>query len=270
MHKQLFSFWMIIVFFCAGCTATSHVTSNATTVTPTPPIILRPLLTVWDMVGQPVFSTEDYSLVIYAIRLTGQDTVLLYYRMGSGAAPLTDLSTAVQLQDEAERTLNILSSGTFTAPDKIEVGFLKFSPRPKGARELVLQVQQSSSESGFIELPIVRLTNPAEDLSVYDTRMYFLGVDQVFEQNGFRISFIGSGAPPVMNSAGAPGAGEGQPGSTQATATPVVITPVATNLPQGVTVTEVATLKIEDASGKIYYVYVQFLSNGEIVGALVK
>ena len=181
----------------------------------------------------------------------------------------------MQLRDEADRKSGLVSKGKFGVLEKIEFGFLKFSPRPIGASELFLQMNRGKTE--IIDLPVAQNVNPPEDPSVFSIRTYLLGTNQVFEQNGMRISFIGWFAPPstkipITTSAEkiiiTPGADDVET-RKQATSTPFIITPLDTNLPKGVTVTDQATLQIEDKSGQLKYVYVQFLSDGEVIGTLI-
>lgn len=276
MLKKLFLCLAIIVVICTGCLTTSPKTPDATRVTSTPPIILRPLLSRWEMVDLPILSTDDYSIVIYAIRLTGQDTIILYSITGAGSDKFSSPSTSVQLRDNVGRISNEVSAETLAKFNTIKFGLLKFSSRPMGAGELFLQVSQNISNTNTIDIPIAQFVNPPEDPSVYNIRTYLLGTNQTVEQNGFHVSFVGWVSPPhtklsvtpsFENSTEIPISDEGV---IESLATPTPIVPLATDLPQGITVTNDATLEVEGNSGKIYYIYVKFLSNGEITSVLLE
>lgn len=271
---------LAVLFTCTGCTALFQRTPELITVTPTPPIVLRPLLSRWEMMDLPSFSTKEYSIVIYAMRLTGQDTVLLYSKTALVNDGLVDLTEVVQLGNNVDKISNLVLQGTFGKFDAVEFGFLKFSPRPIGASELFLQINLDPSKTEIIDLPLAQFANPPEDPSIFNIRTYLLGTDQIVEQNGLRITFVGWIAPPSdlkisvapssKEPTNAPGRNEGEIGK-QATSTPFVITPLATSLPgEGATVDNEATLKIEDNTEQVRYVYMQFLSNGEIVGTIIQ
>lgn len=278
MRKISFLCLIIIIVLCTGCSTISQKSPEAITITPTPPIILRPLMSLWEWetVDLPTLSTENYSITIFAMRLTGQDTIILCSITGAEGDKFAGLSTTVQLRDNSGRISNVVSLGTIAVFDSIELGFLKFTPRPISSNELVFRISQNTSDTGFIDLPIAKFVNPPEDPSVYNIRTYLLSTDQIFEQNGFRISFYGWVAPSsaklpvtpsVENLTNTPGAAEGE---TENLVTPTPIVPLATNLPEGITVSNAATLQIEDNNGKTVYVYMQLLSDGEIIGVLIE
>jgi hypothetical protein len=273
MNKKLFLCWTIIVVFCAGCSTTAQKTPETISATPTQPIMLGGPVTQWELVDLPILTTEDYSLAVYALRLTGQDTIILCSITGAGSDKFAELSAIVHLQDNAGRISSIVSAGTFATLDATEFGFLKFSPRPVGASELILQVSQGT---GFVDLPIAFFASPPEDISVYHIRTYLLGSNQVVEQNGFRLTFRSWSAPapgnvtltPVVElPASTSTSGEAEAGALS-TATPYHPQPIIPR--EGVTVTNEATLQIEDDNGDIYYLYMQFLSDGEVIGELFK
>lgn len=256
----------------------SQKSQDAITITPTQAIIPHPLRSLWEMADQPTLSSEDYNLTVCAMRLTGQDTVLLYSITGAEPGNLEDLRKNVQLLDNSGNISDVISAGTLATIGNIEFGYLKFSPRTKGARELFLHIVQGSSKTGFADIPLAQFVNPPEDPSFYNIRTYLLGTGQIVEQGNLSLSFVGWTAPSPYNvsvtpSVGIPadtsGDGEVDTG-IQVTATPYVITPVATTLPKGISVTDEATIKIVDNNGQTYYIYVQFLSDGEIISQLIK
>jgi len=230
--------------------------------------MLRPLLTQWQIVDQPIFLTREYSLAIYALRLTGQDTVLLYSITGIGTDQFTGPGTTVQLKDNAGKVSDIIASGTLARHDSIEFGYLKFSPRPVDSKELILQVNQGTKPEDMLEIPVARLVNAPENSSAYQIRTYLLGTNKVFNQDNFRISFASWAAPSsVLSSIITP--------SAQIPAYPPPVDkneadtlPTPTAIISGAI--NAATIKIEGEYDEALYLYVWFLTNGQITGELSK
>ncbi len=269
MGKKWFLYLTLILVYCAGCSSTYQNTADVITSTPTTAITFGPLVAQWELVDLPALITDDYSLVIYAIRITGQDTIILVAVSSSGTDKLASLSAGMQLQDESGSVSPVISSGTLATLDTLELGYVRFAPRPFGASALALQISQSTGDP--LELPIARFSDLPEDPSIYTVRTYLLGADQAFEQNGFRLSFTGWVAPAFDNvtipASEQPGSPTGDAGML-ATSTPYLPQPI--NPVEGITVTNEATLQIEGGSGESAILYVQFLSDGEVVGVLLR
>lgn len=269
MDKKWFLYLTLILVYCAGCSSTYQNTADVITSTPTTAITLGPLVAQWELASLPTLATDHTSLVIYAIRITSQDTIILVAISSSGTDKLASLSAGMQLQDESGSVSPVISSGILATLDTLELGYVRFAPRPFGASALALQISQNTGDP--LELPIARFSDPPEDPSIYTVRTYLLGADQAFEQNGFRLSFTGWVAPTfddvTIPASEQPGSPTGDAG-TLATPTPYLPQPI--NPVEGITVTNEATLQIEAGSGESAILYVQFLSDGEVVGVLLR
>jgi hypothetical protein len=122
---------------------------------------------------------------------------------------------------------------------------MEFEARNIWASEIALSVGQSNSNENHIK-QIAKFANPLEDPSVFIGRTYMIGASQTFEQDGYRISFEGWGPPPSP------------------------VTPPTVKPSGSVAVIDKATLRIESLStGKVDYLYIQFLSNGETTSELI-
>jgi len=224
-------------------------------------------LTKWETVDQPILSTGEFSLAIYALRLTGQDTVLLYSITGIGADQFTGPGKIIQMKDNADNVLGLIASGSLARLDSIEFGYLKFSPRQVDSIELFLQVNQGTKSEDMMEIPVARLVNAPEDPSVYQTRTYLLGTDKVTDQDNFRISFVSWAAPSYVQSTITP--------SVQISAYPPPVGEIGTEaLPTPTAIfsraMNAATLKIEGKNDEAVYLYVEFFANETIIGELSK
>jgi hypothetical protein len=124
---------------------------------------------------------------------------------------------------------------------------MKFEPRSIGASELFLLITQGASNETYFDKLIARFVEPPEDPTDYARKTCNIGTAQVIEQGGYRISFEGWSPPPIP------------------------ITTPTFELPTDVTITDKATLRIENLSShEIEYLYIQFLSNGETASQLIK
>jgi hypothetical protein len=274
---------LLLLAFCSGCQVIPQTTSEAVVV-PTAPqtILLRPLTAQW-LLADPILTAEgDSSLIFYAARLTGQDTILLYSAAKPVADKLSDPDSILQIRDESNRTGEMISQTQLAGLDQLDFGAMKFEPRPVGAAELYLQYKGEDDSQGHLDAAIARFIGAQEDPSVFDGRTYLTGTDKIFEQMGYRISFLGWIGPPQglspMPETGpftpnTEAAAEDLAGETSImpTSTPFVITPIITGTAEDIKVVTSASLKIEDTiNHQVVYLYVQFLSNGEIASVLLK
>jgi hypothetical protein len=151
--------------------------------------------------------------------------------------------------DESGGVAKLTSLDALAALDHVEFGVMAFEPRPRGANELHLQAICGSGYDICADTVIARFVGQPEAPSVYNIRTILVGTTRPFAQNGHRISFEGWVPPPL----------------------PAIETPVATDLPEGIRVVDKATFKVESPDRRqVDYVYLQFFSDGRIVGTVVK
>jgi hypothetical protein len=255
---------ILIIALCTGCTPKPQVTPNLQIPTSSPAIFLSPLRTYWEIEDQPVLSTNEFSLVIYALWLTGNDTVLLYSIEGIGADQLTGPGNTIQLKDNTGQGMELMSSGSLARLDSVEFGYLKFPARPVDSQNLILQVTHGTKREDLVEIPVARLTNAPEDPSVYQLRTYLLGTDDVFTQGDLRISFVGWAAPSSGLSATI------TPSVQISAYPPPVGFYEADALPTPTAISSVsaieATFAIEGENDEVRTLYVRFLPDGQISG----
>ncbi len=142
--------------------------------------------------------------------------------------------------------VKLISKNSLVSLGKIDFWVMKFDTRRIGASELSLLIGPSDSEMYYYNGTVAKFVEPPEDPTVFSARTYMIGTTQTFEQDAYRISFEGWIPPPLS------------------AASPTL------DISKGTTVTDKVTLRLENTlSGKISYLYIQFLSNGDTKGVLI-
>jgi hypothetical protein len=197
------------------------------------------------MVEQPTIGDSKLSLIVYAMKVTGQGTLVISSIAGNEADKLLNsTTTTIQIRDniniaKLQGKKNLVTFG------KVNIWVMQFAPHAIGASELYFLMGQDASESYYFDRLIAKFVEPPEDPSKFGITRYLISAGEVFDQEGYQISFEGWVPPPSISPTSA--------------------------LPGNSSVTERATLRIEDLASKQYsYLYIQFLSNGEVVGEIMK
>jgi len=111
---------------------------------------------------------------------------------------------------------------------------------------LLLIADKNSSDSKN-EQYIATFVEPPEDPASHSGTTYWINASQTFEQSGYRISCAGWFPPPPP------------------------ITPSILETPENTGSMDKATIRIENiATGKVDYLYIQFMPNGEIISEVIR
>ena len=246
--KTMFS--LVVLTLCVGCSIPSSSTPEPMNVTQTskPESVgpVGPFEAEWEFVDMPVLATDNLHIAVYAIGLDGQNTIVIYSATGSEAINFPESSTAIQIRDNSGSIVELISTTPLAYLDQIYFGIMRFEPRPIGASELYLQLNQDSDEAGILDVLIARLSEQPENPSTYNIRTCLLNTGETLEQNEYHIMFTGWIAPPSS----------------------VKITP---NSSESSIARRKATLQLENIDENlIYYLFIQFHSNWEATGTIIK
>ena len=240
INKILFSF--VLFIFCVGCAAPTDMLEEETLQyqkIPTEPE--QSFYMHWTMAKQPIIPGDDFVLNVYATILSGNETIIIYSITGFDLAKLN-----VILRDDKERTAELESADTFMEIDDVSFGTMKFGSRPIGSSELYLAVGENGDEENP-ETNIAIFNYPPEPQHLHSGRTYSGSSSGDFEMDNLIVSFAGWFDPPIP------------------------FENYVRDLPEGVSVKKKATLLIEDKEkDEVIYLYLQFLSNGEIRGTKVQ
>jgi hypothetical protein len=197
----------------------------------------------WKMVDQPNYD-NGFSIIVYAMKLTGQNTILISSVPTDKGNEMSEPHMNIQMRDNIG-DIELLSSSSLLSFGDLNFQVLEFGSRNIGADEMFLFVGNSGSDSYFNQ-QIAKFAEPPEEPSVHNGRTYMLGSPQIFEQDNYRISFEGWFPPPIT--------------------IPSTLTSSAKD-----EISDHATIRIESlTTGKIDYLYIQFLENGEITSELIQ
>lgn len=240
--------WFILCILAASCSSSTSapVKTSHTPIIPQspPPSSYDSLSSYWEMVDQPIPADNGSAIIVYALKLTGHNTVLISSVLG-GEEELNLSNLKILLRDNLGDA-DLLSTNTLASPENVRFMVMEFGPRSIAASEIALLVAQSNGVANTIN-QIARFVGPPVDPIVFSRRTYLISANQTFEQNGYRIFFEGWGPPPPP-------------------VTPSTVEPYG-----DVMVIDKATLRIENLStGKKDYLYIQFLSNGETESELIQ
>ena len=250
MRRIMLIVLITITTLCAGCNIPFNSTPehiNATK-TPIPTCVdpVGPFEAEWEFVDSPVISTENLQIAVYAIGLDSQNTIVLYSMAGLDAADFSKSEANIQIRDNSDKTIELLSITPIAHYDQIHFGVMRFEPRHQDASELFLIFDQDTDETNINEVPIARLSEPPENLASYNSRTYLLSIGETIEQSDYKIEFAGWIAPPSF-----------------------VLT-ATQELSENSTVRRKATLLLENiGENTIYYIFVKFNSNWNATGAII-
>ena len=249
MDRNLFSL-LLISIICIGCSV-STLTPPSTireiiTVQPSPTIPMNSFSYTWEMIDQPVSIENGFSIFVYAMRITGQDTTIISSVIETEAVDFSEESTSIQLEDNLGVS-SLISKSKLGQLGPISFWAMKFEPRNIGAESLYFQIVQNIDNAYLYNTLIANFAQPPEDPSLHNVRSYLIGTSQTFSQDDYKISFEGWVPPPITG-----------PSATA-------------SLPIGVTIKNNVTLRTEELSTKVTnYLKITFYSNGEISGELVR
>lgn len=240
--------WFIICILAASCSYSTSVptkTSEATIIPrSSPPPPSHSFRSRWEMVDQSISDDNSLSIIVYAMKLTGQNTMVISSVVSDKDEP-NQPGFTILLRDNIGDA-NLLSKNTLASLGNVSFWVIEFEARNIGASEISLVAGQNSSATTYVR-QIAKFVEPPEDPAVFSGRTYMIGTGQTFEQDGYRISFEGWVPPPSP------------------------VTPSTVGPSGSVTIIDKATLRIENLSnGKIDYLYIQFLSNGETTSELIQ
>jgi hypothetical protein len=241
--------WFIICILAASCsysTSVPTITSEATIIPRSlPPPSDHSFGSRWEMVDQSISDDHSFSIIVYAMKLTGHNTIVISSVVSDKIDKLNQPNFVIQLQDNIGDS-ELISNNSLALVGKINFWVMEFEARNIGASKIALQVGQGNSDANYIK-QIAKFAEPPEDPAVFSGRTYMIGASQTFKQDGYRISFEGWGPPPSP------------------------VTPSTVEPSGSVAVIDKATLRIENLStGKIDYLYIQFLSNGQTTSELIQ
>lgn len=196
------------------------------------------------MVDQSISDNHSLSIIVYAMKLTGHNTMVIS-SVVSGMDGYNQPNLTILLRDNIADA-KLISKSDLAMLGNVNFGVMEFKARNIGASEISLVAEPNSASTNYSR-QIARFVEPPEDPAVISGRTYMIGTGQTFEQDGYKISFVGWVPPPSR------------------------VTPSTVGSTGDVTIVDEATLRIESIStGKIEYLDIRFLSNGETTSELIR
>ncbi len=197
----------------------------------------------WQIVDQPSTVDDRFSIIVYAMKLTGNNTLIICSTMSEMSDVLNQPDMTVQLRDNIGHAA-LLSKSSLYSLGSIEFWAMNFEARNPNSSEINLFIGESDG-SVYHDGKIADF-NGTVDPDVHSKRTYRFGANQTFEQDDYRIFFYGWAPPPSS------------------------ITPNPSQIPYNIAITVNATLYIENKSTrKINYLAIQFLPDGQIISKLI-
>jgi hypothetical protein len=259
MRKYFFSL-LIILLFSVGCKRISDQTN-----TPSQQIFSQPLLTRWEIEGNPAITQSGFTYVINGFYLINQEILIFYALTGSTADILTS-ENDIQILDDTGVASNLIEITVFTNIDGIEIGKMLFMPRRTGIHALYLTITNRMNPKINQKVLVAELIGSTNDDHL--DRVFYGEPLDISELNGFQISIIWS-APPGNQAGGdsseTPTANNTQAIIYQPTPTMVVRRPIITIPPNVYSIVEL-TFQVKNINtGYIQYLGIQLLSDGSSV-----
>lgn len=259
MRKIFFSL-LIILLFSVGC----HTISDQKN-TPSQQIYSKPLLTRWEIEGNPAITQSGFTYVINGFYLINEEILFFYMLSGSTADMLTSENNIQILYDNGVAS-DLIEITAFTNIDGIEIGEMLFKPRRTGIHELYITITNRIDTNINQKVLVAELIGSKNDDHL--DRIFYGEPVNKSELNGFQISILWS-APPINQAGGSssetPTVNNTQTTIYQATPTTVVRHPVIT-LPPYVNIKGELTFQVKNINtGYIQYLGIQLLSDGNSV-----
>lgn len=252
IQKYMLLGWLLILLVANSCSISSPLQKNSPQVTnryaSTVPFPTGPDVSGWQLAEQPVIEGNSLSVIIYAIELSAKNTTIISSTTSDKFDPENQKNLTIRLQDDIGEAQ--LRKNTFlTSMGNMDFWVMEFEPRNFGSREISLLVTENDNEAQYVKKFLTTAPyTEQEDYRTYIIRTILTQFPQTFEQDEFRILFGGWCPPPLPQ-----------------------FTPTRQATPGNMTHEEKAYLQIENINtGVRQYLYIHFLSNGEITHDLLR
>jgi len=260
MRKKASLPLLITLLFTIGCqTISGH--EN----TPSPQIFSQPLLTHWELVGNPGISQSGFKCVINGYYLISGKIYIFYSLSGIHADELIS-DYNLQIIDDLGETSELTEITPLTDVDGIEIGLMLFEPRHISIRELYLTITNKINPDINNKIFLAKLIGSTND--DYFDRIFFGEPVNKSELDGFLISILWSASPEAqvkVPDTETPAVSYTVIPNKQATSTLVVLQPLMA-IPPDVYIIFGISFQIEDKNnGQIQYLSIQLLSNGSSI-----
>lgn len=258
MKKYISILFIIVLVFATGCE-----TVPSKLATPSQPIISQPLLTHWEMVGNPRVTQDDFTCLINGFYFSNNRILVFYSLFGSTSDKLaaSEIFQIIDDSDAVSQLVEIIHLGNI---DQLELGIMVFEPRRIGIRDIYLSTTSKSDPNINQKTALAHLIGSIADDCV--DRIFYGGTVKNSELAGYQISILWS-APPENQTGGTIS-------STLLKSTPslgnritptVVVRAPAISVPPGVFIQEEFSFKVENSNiQQAQYLSGQLYSDGTV------
>jgi hypothetical protein len=265
-EKNIYLLSFIIMIGLVGCELNpEHRNTTPITTTPTQHVIIQPLLTRWEMVGNPSISQNGFTIAINGFGLMNQRIVFFYSLSDSNSKTLAS-DNNFQIVDDSGSVSLLTEVFPYSKIDQVEIGMMVFEPRRIGVHELYLVVTMKSDPKVIQKTMLAQLIGPISD--DYLDREFWGAPTKSSELAGDQISILWG--PPSENqsdqsNSGIPVVNNTPISDNYTTPTPAIkISSIA--LPPGVTIQSEISFKVENIGTKqVQYQGIQLLSDGNVL-----
>ncbi len=162
-------------------------------------MISQPLLTHWEMVGNPRVTQDDFTCLINGYYFSNNRILVFYSLFGSTSDKLA-ASEIFQIIDDSGAVSQLVEIIPLGNIDQLELGIMVFEPRRIGIRDIYLSTTSKSDPNINQKTALAHLIGPIADDRV--ERIFYGGTVKNSELAGYQISILWS-APPENQTGGA-------------------------------------------------------------------
>lgn len=258
MKKYIF---ILLILFLVSATGCETVPSKLAT--PSQAVMSKPLLTHWEMVGNPIVTQDDFTCLINGIYFSSNRILVFYSLLGSNSDKLAT-GEKFQIIDDSGAVSPLVEIIPVGIIDQLELGIMVFEPRRTGIREIYLSTTSKSDPNINQKTQLAQLIGSNSDDHV--DRIFYAGTVKNSESGGYQISILWS-APPENQTGGANSSTlpERTPLSSNRTTPTVVVRAPAISVPPGVFIQDEFSFKVENINEKqVQFLGVQLYSDGTV------
>jgi hypothetical protein len=258
MKIYIFILLIIILISATGCE-----TVPSKLATPSQPVISKPLLTHWEMVGNPMVTQDDFTCLINGFYFSNNRILVFYSLIGSTSDKLAT-DEIFQIIDDSGAVSPLVEIIPLGIIDQLELGIMVFEPRRIGIRDIYLSTISKSDPKINQKTALAHLIGSIADDHV--DRIFYRGTVKNSEFGEYQISILWS-APPENQTGGADSSSlpESTPLLSYRTTPTVVIRAPAISVPPGVFLQDEFSFKVENINKKqAQYLGGQLYSDGTV------
>lgn len=258
MKKWVFIVLFIILISMIGCE-----TVPKEMVTPSHSVISQPLLTNWEIIGNPEVMQEGFTCEINGFYFSNQRIFIFYSLSGSTSNKLAT-SEVLQIIDDSGSVSQLVEMIPLRNIDQLEFGIMVFEPRRIGIRDIYLSVTAKSDLKLNQKIALAHLNGSIADDRV--DRTFYGETLKHSELGEYQISILWS-APPENQAGGATSTifPESTPSSGNRPTPTVVVRSPAISVPPGVFIQFNFSFLVENIKmQQTEYYGVQLYSDGSV------